>query len=236
MFRKELPRIYELRDLLPDPVPLGAYFQNLEESLARIPQKLKQFRDIERDLEGLDPEAWEALKSDLKPLLAAKHPTRGWQSLFDKLNEAKAYNYLKNAGCSDVRFIPRSKISGQRTPDLSASKGGTKTLCEVKTINHSEVEATRRHNGGVGAVTDRLEQGFFDKLSADLKNAKSQMLAYDTDASTRRIVYVILNFDDHLHEYFDRYREQIDEQLSSCTPDGLEVVLESKPPFYGAMI
>lgn len=92
MFRKELPRIYELRDLLPDPVPLGAYFQNLEESLARIPQKLKQFRDIERDLEGLDPEAWEALKSDLKPLLAAKHPTRGWQSLFDKLNEAKAYN------------------------------------------------------------------------------------------------------------------------------------------------
>jgi hypothetical protein len=236
MFRKELPRIYELRDLLPDPLPSGAYFQNLDESLARIPQKLKQFRDIERDLDGVDPEAWEALKSELKPLLAAKHPTRGWQALFDKLNETKAYNYLKNTGYAGVRFIPRSKLRGQRTPDLSASKSGTKALCEVKTINHSEIEVVRRHNGEVGTVTDRLERGFFDKLSADLNSAKSQMLAYDEDVATRRIVYVILNFDDHLHEYSDRYRDQIDAHLASHTPDGLEVVLESKLPFYGAMI
>jgi hypothetical protein len=190
MFCRELPRICELRDLLPDPVPPGAYFRNLDESLARIAQKLKQFRDIEGDLDGLDPETWEALKSELKPLLAAKHPTRGWQALFDKLNEAKAYNYLKNAGYSDVRFIPRSKVKGLRTPDLSASKAGAKALCEVKTINHSEIEAERRHNGGVGTATDRLEQGFFDKLSADLNSAKSQMLAYDADAATKRIVYV----------------------------------------------
>lgn len=235
MFRSELPRIYELRDLLPDAVPPGAYFRNLGESLAEIPQKLKQFRDIERDLEGLDPEAWVSLKSELKPLLTAKHPTRGWQALFDKLNEAKAYNYLKRAGYSGVRFIPRSKVKGQRTPDLSAGKAGAKALCEVKTINHSQVEADRRYNGGVGTSTDRLEKGFFDKLSADLNSAKSQMLAYDGDVTTKRIVYVILNFDDHLHEYADRYRDQIDAYLPSHTPDGLEVVLESKPPFYGAM-
>jgi hypothetical protein len=145
------------------------------------------------------------------------------------------YNYLKNAGYDDVRFIPRSKVKGQRTPDLTASKPGAKALCEVKTINHSQVEADRRYNGGVGSSTDRLEQGFFDKLSADLNSAKSQILAYDRDVITKRIVYVILNFDDHLHEYADRYRGQIDAYLPSHTSDGPEVVLESKPPFYGTM-
>jgi hypothetical protein len=126
MFRSELPRIYELRDLLPDPVPPGAYFRNLDQSLAEIPQKLKQFRDIERDLEGLDLEAWVSLRSELKPLLTTRDPTRGWQALFDKLNEAKAYNYLRKAGYHGVRFIPRSKVKGQRTPDLSASNAGAK--------------------------------------------------------------------------------------------------------------
>lgn len=235
MFRSELPRIYELRDLLPDPAPPGAYFRNLDQSLAEIPQKLKQFRDIEHDLEGLDLEAWGSLKSELKPLLAARHPTRGWQALFDKLNEAKAYNYLTKAGYGGVRFIPRSKVRGQRTPDLSASMAGAKALCEVKTINHSQVEADRRYHGRVGTSTDRLEQGFFGKLSADLNSAKSQMLAYDGGETTRLIAYVILNFDDHLHEYADRYQEQIDAYLSSHTPDGLEVVLESKSPFYSAI-
>jgi hypothetical protein len=58
MYRKELPRIYELRDLLPVSPPAGACFRDLDQSLAQIPQKLRQFRDIEQDLQGLDPAAW----------------------------------------------------------------------------------------------------------------------------------------------------------------------------------
>ena len=235
VYRKQLPRIYELRDLLPDPPPASAYLRDLDRSLADIPQKLFQFRRIEQDLAGLDPQAWMFLKLELKPLLVAKHPKRGWQALFDKLNEAKAYNYLRGVGYDDVRFIPRSKTKGQRTPDFSAANGQSKALCEVKTINASEVEVDRRDSGGVGTTTNQLEQGFFAKLSADLSSAKSQMLAYDIDVATKKIVYVILNFDDQLHEYADRYRQQIDHYLSSATPEGLEVVLESKPPFYGAM-
>ena len=38
VYRRELPRIYELRDLLPNPPPPGAYFCNLDKSLAEIPQ------------------------------------------------------------------------------------------------------------------------------------------------------------------------------------------------------
>jgi hypothetical protein len=41
----------------------------------------------------------------------------------------------------------------------------------------SEMEATRRQIGGVGTSTDRLEEGFFNKLTSDLLKAKAQMLA-----------------------------------------------------------
>ena len=58
VYRRELPRIYELRDLLPNPPPPGAYFCNLDRSLAEIPQKLRQFRDLESDLQGLNATAW----------------------------------------------------------------------------------------------------------------------------------------------------------------------------------
>jgi hypothetical protein len=32
-------------------------------------------------------------------------PKRGWQALFDTLNELKAYAYLQRLGCSQVAFI-----------------------------------------------------------------------------------------------------------------------------------
>jgi hypothetical protein len=101
MYRRQLPHIYELHDLIPVPPP-NAYFRDLDRTLAEIPQKLKQYRDVEKDLQGLDPAAWAFLKSELAPLLTAKDAKRGWQPLFDKLNEAKAYNYLKGAGYERV--------------------------------------------------------------------------------------------------------------------------------------
>ena len=106
VYRRELPRIYELRDLLPNPPPPGAYFCNLDKSLAEIPQKLRQFRDLERDLQGLNAAAWNFLKSELEPLLTAQDAKRGWQRLWDRLNQAKAYNHLKHAGYRNIEFIP----------------------------------------------------------------------------------------------------------------------------------
>jgi hypothetical protein len=236
MFRKELPRIYDLRDLLPDSPPADAYFRDLDASLAATPQKLRQFRDWERELEGLDPSAWALLKSELAPLLTARHPTRGWQQLFDKLNQAKAYNYLKAAGYLDVKFISVSRIKGQRTPDLEACGGSTTALCEVKTISVSEDEADRRATGGVGTTTDQLNAGFFAKLASDLADAKAQMMAYEVNSETRKIAYVIVNFDDHLHEYADRYQLQIERYLKINSPEGLEVVLDIKPAFSTAIM
>jgi len=58
MFRSELPRIYELRTFCQTRCRRGRIFAISMSRLPKIPQKLKQFRDIERDLESVDPEAW----------------------------------------------------------------------------------------------------------------------------------------------------------------------------------
>jgi hypothetical protein len=234
VYRRELPRIYELRDLLPDPIPPKAYFQNLDKSLAEIPQKLRQFRELERDLRGLDTAAWSFLNSELVPLLQARDARRGWQPLFDKLNQAKAYNYLRRAGYTNVKFVPPSSVTGRETPDLQAELNLVTALCEVKTINISDIEADRRFTGGVGSVTDQLNAGFFGKLGSDLVKANSQMSAHDASAA-KRIVYVIVNFDDSLHEYAERYQDQIGRYMSEHPFPDLEVVFDIKPAFASAM-
>jgi hypothetical protein len=234
MYRKELPRIYELRDLLPDPLPAKAYFQNLDQSLSAVPQKLRQFRELERDLQELDPDAWAFLKSEVLHLLQVKDEKRGWQPLFDKLNQAKGYNYLKRAGYMTVKFIPPG--AGRMTPDLEAVSVSGKVLCEVKTINISDVEAHRRRSGGVGTVTDQLEAGFFTKLAADLAQAEGQMAEFDPSPSVEKIAYIIVNFDDSLHEYADRYRDQVEQYMAEYPRPELKVVFDWKPPFGNAMV
>ncbi len=159
MYRSELSRVYELHDLIQNPRPPGAYFRDFDSSLAEYPQKRKQFGDIERDLQGLDSAAWAYLKAEAVSRLMARDVKRGWQALFDILNQAKAYNYLKGLGCTNIAFIPVSRAKGRQTPDLEAELNSVKVLCEVKTINISEEEAARRQSGGVGTSTDRLEFG-----------------------------------------------------------------------------
>ena len=208
VYRSELPRIYELRDLLPNPLPPDAYFHDLDKTLTEIPQKLRQFRDVERDLQSLDTSAWSFLKSELVPLLTARDPTRNWQPLFDKLNQAKAYNHLKSAGYCNIEFIRVSAVKGQQTPDLRATLGSTRALCEVKTINVSEIEARRMKDRGIGTTTDQLDAGFFNKLRKHLDKAKAQM----SNHATKKIAYVVVSgFDnDPLNEYADRRKVQID--------------------------
>lgn len=234
MYRTELPRVYELHDLIPMPAPPGAYFRDFEKTLGEWAIKRKLFGDIEEDLQGLDELAWLSFKKDIEPLLTVKDPKRGWQQLFDILNHAKAYNYLKRIGCANVRFVPVSRVSGQRTPDIEADLGSSKLLCEVKTINVSEIEASRRQDGGVGTTQALLDVGFFGKLTSDLRQAEAQMKAYCADAPAKRMVYVVVNFDDHLHEYAERYRAQIEQWVAGNPTPGLEVIFDIKPPFYTA--
>jgi hypothetical protein len=60
------------------------------------------------------------------------------------------------------------------------------------------------------------------------------MAAFDPDPAARRIVYVVVNFDDLLHEYGSECRAHLEAELAAAPPAGMEVVLDIKPPFYWA--
>ena len=176
MYRSTLPRIYEVRDALPEPEAPNSYLRNLEERLSSEPRR-QHFTEIEHALACLDHAAWTYLKSEIINLgLVHKGARRGWSQLQEKFSEAKAYAYLRQRGFSAVSFIPRAD---GKTPDLQAEDG--RVLCEVKTINPSNEEVERREYGRVIDITNRLDAGFFRKLESVLATARNQITAFHPD-------------------------------------------------------
>jgi hypothetical protein len=231
MFRHELPRVYELRDEMRDAELPRSYLKNLDISLAEVHGKLRYFRALESTLGNLDNSAWRHLKSEVAPLLIAQDQYRGWQSLFDILNHAKAYGYLKRAGCTNIRFVAPTQKRGGRIADLEAERKSTLVLCEVKTINASQDEVIRRRSGDVGSVGVQLSSMFFSKLAHDLAQAGQQLRAQADDRPAELIVYVVINFDDYFHEYVDRYTQQIEAFLALNPSPDMQVVLDIKEAF-----
>jgi hypothetical protein len=228
MFRGQLPRLYELRDLIDDPSSPDAYFQNFDKHI----QDSTNARDIydrwEKDLQSLDNGAWEFLKNEASPYLTHRdHGGRGWQQLFDILNQARAYNYFENIGASKLRFIPRARQDSTRTPDLEGDLGSGKILCEVKTINISQKEARARKEFTVREIKTRLDDGFLGKLRSDIKEASDQLHAYDPTGEARHYAYINLCFDDFLGEYKEEYFRQMDEYLSSCPTPRISLIFHN---------
>ncbi len=205
-----------------------AYFQAGDDKLTS-PAKRHFFVAIEDDLQALDARAWAALKAEALPRLTAPAPGRGWEELFSILNQARGYKRLAEMGCAGIEFVPRSK---GKTPDLAATLGAARLLCEVKTIHISAVEVARRQGGGVGTTLAHVTPEFLGKLRRDLDAARAQMEAFD--AAARHIAFVVVNFDDHLHECAADYCADIEADLATNSPAGVEVALDIKPPFYWA--
>lgn len=231
MFERELPRIYELRSIIADPEAPNSYLRNLDASLSQSSLKLEYFRVLEADLRELDETAWFDFKKELKPLLIARDAQRGWQALFDVLHHVKAYVHLKRSGCTGIRFVKQPRKKNQSVVDLEADRGGRLVLCEVKTINVSENEILRRLAGGVGTSGNALTEGFYAKLNSDLAKAACQLTAYANGRDAECKVFVAINFDDHLHEYADRYGADIETHLTSNPLSGIAVVVDIKGPF-----
>src|SRR5580765_2589561 len=118
-----------------------AYFQNFVDRITESEHIRYCYTQVERPLALLDSEAWADLKERAVPFLTVRDEKRGWQAMFDTLNESKGYAYLRGIGCSEVAFIKRES---KKTPDLRAILDGSRVLCEVKTINISQDEAARR--------------------------------------------------------------------------------------------
>ena len=209
-----------------------SYFKHFTASLHNNPIKRKHFIDIEVELATLDTAAWDHLKANVGPLFMKGEKIRGWQGAFSELNEAKAYNFLVRRGYSCVEFIPRR--SDIKTPDLRARMGNADVLCEVKTINRSELALREKARAAVSSVSNLLPMEFFSKLSSTIRRADHQMASFSSAADMKRIVYLVVNFDDRLHECVDDYLSQIPEKRDEFMVAGLEVVMDVKPELYSA--
>jgi hypothetical protein len=222
-FRNQLPRFFELKDLLTDSGHPGAYFRDFEDRL-RDPSCFATFAIWEKELQGLDPVAWASLKKKATPYLKRRDKKgRGWQQLFDFLGEASGYRYLRAfEGCSIVRFVPES--SG-RTPDLEGVRDRERVLCDVKTINISEIEVSaRRSPPSLRTVSNQLDGKFFGKLDSTIASAKDQLQSYDPNGDAQHLAYINICFDDFFSLYKDEYLRQIKEHLLEHPP-GIKVVV-----------
>ena|ERR1017187_7666858 len=84
MFRTQLPRLYELPDLIADRISPNAYFPaDFETRLHGEPSPLSLFVCWEKKFQFLDEGAWKALKNEAAPYLTRRDPRRGWHQLFD---------------------------------------------------------------------------------------------------------------------------------------------------------
>jgi hypothetical protein len=230
----ELQRILELRDYSINLHSPKAYFRVDDDKLSD-PYKRRFFLALERELQELDAEAWTFLRNEARPRLKAKHPTRGWQQLFDTLNEAKGYSHLKKTGCGNIKFIPRATTDKLQTPNLQGRLDTTQVLCDVKTINVSDDEAKRLATGGVGATLPYLEKESFEKLSSVIQVASSQLLSFENGSASCRIVLVVFNFDDRLHQCADKYQKEIEAYIACAVLPKIEIVLDIAPAFHWAV-
>ncbi|MFQ5451603.1 MAG: hypothetical protein ACE5E9_13330 [Nitrospinaceae bacterium] len=238
MFRNELPRVYELIDHIEDPNAPTAFFQAFNNSICDDPSggsKLLTWRRREEEFQGLDSKSWESLKNEARPYLTTGNPNgRGWEQLIAILNQARAFNFLSNAGCTDIQFIPRTE--GKKTPDLKGKLHCNLVLCEVKTLFQSDDEVRRRGEGRSGETRNSLDPRFFNKLEGVINTAKDQMEAFENGKKARRIVYVIPNFDDRFGEYKVNYYEEIDQYLGNHPVSGVEIVFHNEQTCFPAQI
>lgn len=223
MFRFELTRLYELKDSIGDQADRDAYFQSFDENLANSADIRDAYIRLEHVLQELDPIAWSHLKEEAcKRLRLRDKRGRGWQQLFDVLNEARAYRYLKVIGCSKIRFIPRSE---RRTPDLECVLDSSRVICEVKTINISDEEVSARTGPPkVRSIDLSLSAEFLKKLRSTVEAAKQQLSALDVAPEDIRLVYLNIIFDDFLAENKEAYFKQIDDELSKAPVEGVKIV------------
>jgi hypothetical protein len=128
----DLARLYELQDQARG--LSGSYDFDARDN----PIHLKHLRDVEADLQGLDPASWGLLKAEVAPLVAKKDLKRGWQPLWDKLNEAKGYNHLAGMGCSEVRFIGERPRNVSEHPTLKGCWGKREFSARSKPLTHQK--------------------------------------------------------------------------------------------------
>ena len=200
------------------------YFQNFEDDL-RSPLAQTAYERLEGELQQLDKCAWQQLKQKALGSVTVKDGLHRYSQLFDCLNEAKGYIYLKSEGYKQIQFIPRREEI--QTPELVGCCGKHKVLLEVKTLNQSEKETKLINSNSQPGNSKQLilsQPGLSDefkrKIMDKVLQANSQLMSYADDEVHRRIVFLIINLDislaadaKNIDEIRDYVRQQSDNHI-----------------------
>lgn len=162
------------------------------------------YTEVEGVLQRLDAESWEVLKKKARPFVCIRDSLRGWQQLFDLLNEARAYLYLRTQGYRDVRVLPEQ---AHKTPDIEAKQGDDLVVVEVKTVNIStseleyleENERILKENPEgvlrVRNVPPIPSEALKNKILETINVAKEQLKEYSVGKPAHNLVYLVINLD-----------------------------------------
>jgi len=216
------PRLSELESLH-SPEDNRSHFYISEEKLndpLEGPSRVKAFTLIEKELSALDDKSWAFLINEAKPLCIKSNGERGRNQLFEKLNEAKGYCFLKSIGCSSIRFIPRAEQRNIETPDLEGCLNTSQVLCEVKTINISDDLISWRKDGACRDAHNKLTKGSKNKLETTIKKAACQLNCYSVSLDTKKFIYLVITWDndpDYTNELNNQTRKLFnDMNIVSC--------------------
>ena len=178
-----MKRIIELISEIRSRYPKDDFFANFESSCKISQAKKAYYRSYNRALMTLDVESWNILKTKALQHYMDHREGQRKQGFFNQLNEAFAYRYLVGTGLSDVRFIHEGNES---RPDIGYTHNLVQMYCEVKSLGVSNDEIVRR-NGGIvcdGTVHARLDDGFINKFCDAVKQARQQIEALGSAASS----------------------------------------------------
>lgn len=215
-------RIKELSEAYQDDPK--SYFYKFWDEFGDDPLKVSAYERLENELQVLDTNAWNQLKIEAEKLCIFSHKNRGWSQLFEKLNEAKGYKYLKESNYTKIEFIPRSEKGGVETPDLKALSNQTLVLCEVKTIQESDALIEARKNIEVRNVENTLNKPMIEKLEGIFKKAESQLNSYSADKNAIKIIYLVIHFDDGCY-YGSGLNKEVYEFFNSMNMENISCVI-----------
>lgn len=222
---KKFVRLNELASLYSEKV--GSYFHRSRDNVINDEIFEEQYLLIENELCELDIDSWNFLKEETGSLCTAINGKRGWSPLFDKLNEAKGYCFLKSIEYSIISFIPRAKINGIETPDLMGWRDTSQALCEVKTIHVSDDLIAATENMTVFTSQDTLTSGLRKKLEYTFNKATSQINSYTEFTSPEKFIYLIIEYDDGI--FFNKeFNEQTRELFNTMSLTDINLLIHNE--------